>query len=113
MEPKSKELSGEDLKNEGIERSKNNADASHNGNWSQVAYKFLVEYIRNPKVKTFMTEDIRMASGDKVPEPPSLRAWGSIIVRASKEGLIQAVGYNTVSNPRAHKAFARVWKVNR
>jgi len=113
MATEQKGLSGEDFKQEGIERSKNNADASHNGNWSQIAFDYLIKYIRNPKVKTFMTEDVRLASGDTVPEPPSLRAWGSVIVRANKEGFISAVGYDKVSNPKAHNAFARVWKVNR
>ena len=60
-----------------------------------------------------MTEDVRLASEKEIPMPPSNRAWGGIVVRASKAGLISRVGFSNVKNAKAHKTPATVWKVNK
>lgn len=78
-------------------------------NWSERAYNFLREYIKTNQV--FMTENVREASKGMVPEPPSHRAWGAIIVRAAKEGLIRKVGYQSVMNKKAHCTPASLWQV--
>ena len=59
-----------------------------------------------------MTEDIRLASEKKVPIPPSNRAWGGVVVRASKAGLITRAGFSNVKNAKAHSTPATVWRVN-
>ncbi len=76
--------------------------------WSERAYKFLCNYLGSGK--EFMAEDLRKESQSIVPEPPSLRAWGAIIRRASKNGLIERIGYRNVSNVKAHSTPAAVWR---
>ena len=100
--------SGEQLKIEGMEQAIAHANEVHE-NWAEQAYKFLLQYIQSHK--TFMTEDVREASINIVPEPPSLRAFGGIIRKAATAGLIVRIGYSTVTNAKAHKCFASVWKV--
>jgi hypothetical protein len=97
-----------DGKTKGIEQAVNNADRKNQG-WSDLAFKFLVWFLPT-QTSTFMAEDIRIASLGKVPIPPSDRAWGAIILRASKAGLIKFVGYGKVTNPKAHSANAAVWQ---
>jgi hypothetical protein len=58
-----------------------------------------------------MVEDVRKSAIGTVEEPPSLRAWGSIIVKASKNGFIKRVGYKQVNNPLAHKTPASLWAI--
>lgn len=79
--------------------------------WNDIAYEYLVE-----KLKTihspFMTEDIRaMAEAGGVPIPPSKRAWGGIIKRAQKNGLVAHAGFSQVKDENSHRAVAAQWRV--
>ena len=100
---------GTQLRDKGIKQAIDNADDTHE-KWSEKAYKFLTDYIRSHH--EFMTEDVRVASEKKIPIPPSNRAWGGIILRASKAGLITRVGFSSVKNVKAHRTPATVWRVN-
>ena len=100
---------GSQLRDKGIKQAINNANDTHE-KWSEKAYKFLTDYIKSHH--EFMTEDVRVASEKKIPIPPSNRAWGGIILRASKAGLISRVGFSNVKNAKAHKTPATVWRVN-
>ena len=75
-----------DLKNKGMIQSLENAD-KNNPSWSVLAYRYLLHYLINNK-EPFLTEDVTMLSKDVVPEPPSNRAWGQIIVKAAQTGII-------------------------
>ena len=100
---------GAELRDKGIKKALDNANNTHN-EWSDKAYNFLLKYIKyQPK---FMTEDVRVASEKAIPKPPSNRAWGSVILRASRSGLINRVGFANVKNAKAHKTPASVWRVN-
>jgi len=99
------EKTGEELRDEGIQKAVEHADEVHES-WSDKAYQFLLDY--DPQSE-FMTEDLRQASTRYLPEPPSLRAWGAVVVRAVKNGVIQRVGYRAVSNNKAHRTPASVW----
>lgn len=99
---------GERLRDKGITQAVTHADYQ-NEKWSENAYTFLLRYIRNNK--EFMTEDARNASLGIIPEPPSARAWGGIIVKAAKNGLIERIGYRNVKNSKAHCTPAAVWRV--
>lgn len=99
---------GEVLRDKGIKQSYDHANEVHE-NWGEQAFNFLKLYMRHNK--EFMAEEVRMASSLVVPEPKSSRAWGAIIVRAKKEGLIYHHGYRSVSNAKAHKTPASVWRV--
>lgn len=100
-------MKGNTLKKQGINKAITSADIK-NSNWSEIAYSFLKEFIKNND--EFMVEEVRIASKDIVPEPPSKRAWGSIILKAKKENLVKHIKYNQVQNPSAHMANASVWK---
>ena len=100
---------GTQLRDKGIKQAIDNADDTHE-RWSEKAYKFLTNWIKTQY--EFMTEDVRLASEKKIPIPPSNRAWGGVVVRASKAGLITRVGFSNVKNAKAHSTPATVWRVN-
>ena len=105
---------GSQLRDKGIKQAINHADDTHD-KWSEKAYKFLLDYIKYGEGRDryeFMTEDVRVASESVIPKPPSNRAWGGIILRAAKAGLIDKVGFSTVKNAKAHKTPATVWRAN-
>jgi len=98
------ERTGQELRDRGIEQA-----VSHAGQkWTDQAYQFLLLFCNGHA--EFMAEDVRRASKGCVPEPPSKRAWGGVIVRASKAGLIERVGYRQVKNAKAHCTPAAVWR---
>lgn len=101
-------FAGNDLRDLGISRALDNAEI-HEENWGKTAYKFLLEYSRSNKV--FLAEDVRIASNETVPEPPSNRAWGAIFIQAKKNNLIKKIGYSEVKNPKAHRTPATLWAV--
>ena len=100
---------GTQLRDKGIKQAEDNADDTHD-KWSVKAYNFLTNYIKSHH--EFMTEDARLASEKEIPIPPSNRAWGGIILRASRAGLISRVGFSNVKNVKAHRTPATVWRVN-
>ena len=100
---------GTQLRDKGINQAIDNADDTHE-RWSEKAYKFLINWIKTQY--EFMTEDVRLASEKEIPIPPSNRAWGGIILRASRAGLISRVGFSNVKNAKAHRTPATVWRVN-
>ena len=100
---------GSQLRDKGIKKAIDNANDTHE-KWSDKAYKFLVNYIKSQD--EFMTEDLRLASEKEIPKPPSNRAWGGIILRAVRAGLIIRDRFSNVKNVKAHKTPATVWRVN-
>lgn len=79
--------------------------------WTKDAFKLLKEFI--PKQKQFMCEEFRdycVVQGLSM--PTNSRAFGGIILRGMREGLIRRVGYGKVKNPKAHAANAAVWEKN-
>jgi hypothetical protein len=99
---------GAQLRDLGIQQALTHADEVCE-KWSEKAFRFLQWYIQHNK--EFMTEDVRVASRVLVEAPPSERAWGGVIVRACKAGLIRSIGYKHVKNPKAHMTGAAVWGV--
>lgn len=99
---------GRELRDNGIDVALSNAERK-NENWGVIAYNFLLEYIKSNK--QFLAEDVRIASNEVVPEPPSNRAWGAIFVQAKKNRLIKKLGYSEVKNPKAHRTPATLWGV--
>lgn len=99
---------GKQLRDEGIECSLTTASTVI-PNWAEDAFEVLVEYIKT--TKEFMAEDLRKYSESYIDTPPSTRAWGGIMVKACKEGLIERIGFKNVKNPKAHSTPATLWKV--
>lgn len=78
--------------------------------WADKAYIKLKEYLIITNGNQFMCEDVREYASKSISEPPSKRAWGAIIVKAKKEGIIEHCGFSQVSNPTAHRANASLWR---
>jgi hypothetical protein len=99
---------GAQLRNLGMEVAVEHAEAVE-PDWKQTALRFVKKFVSYTSGE-FMTEDVRMASlNGGVPEPPSKRAWGAVIVEAAKNGWIKRKGYGTVKNPKAHRTPAAIW----
>lgn len=93
----------------GMKRAEDHANLVHDS-WTEKALRYLKWYINAGDLKkNFLTEDVRESSGTLVPEPPSLRAWGSVMMKAAKAGLIKKVGYAQVKNPKANRTPATLW----
>ena len=92
----------------GMKRATDHAD-SVNAGWSDEAYKLLKQFVKD-QYGEFQAEDLRSyAALIDFPLPPHNRAWGSIMVRGARAGIIKRVGYAPVKNVRAHRANATVW----
>ena len=105
---------GLQLRDKGIKKAIDNANDTHD-KWSDKAYKFLLDYIKYGEGRDqyeFMTEDVRIASEKDIPKPPSNRAWGGIILKAVRAGLIHRVRFSSVKNVKAHRTPATVWRIN-
>lgn len=108
----SQEAQGDALKQTGMQQAVDHADQAVPYNWSDKAYAYLVNWLGTlPSGYPFLLEDARIRSEilGTVPQPPHKRAWGAIVAKASREGLIYSIGTNRVKNPKAHRANATQW----
>ena len=81
-------------------------------NWSDQAMDLFFKFIRNRRTP-FMGEEFRSYCVEhNLPIPPSLRAFGGILRRASGMGIIVSIGTQRVVNPKAHCANANLWLAN-
>lgn len=96
-------------KQRGIEKAENTADAI-DPMWRENAFKLLKEFLSvNPG--EFMVEDLRAYAAMKnFVAPASNRVWGSVVLRAAREGLIKNIGYGVTKNKKAHRTPASIWK---
>ena len=76
--------------------------------WSDYAFAFLTDYALTHE--TFTSEDVREASAGVVTEPPSLRAWGGVFMRAAKRGMLLREGYANARDPKVHCNVVTVWR---
>lgn len=81
--------------------------------WGDKCFELLKEYLEINR-EPFLAEYFRMwcETGDKIPAPPHKRAYGPILMRAAKQGMIRRQGYAPTSNPKAHCAPTTVWVRN-
>jgi len=96
-----------------IAKALGNADQKNPGvrKWSDRALEFVKIY--NEK-SSFLTEDVRVWAHEQgLPEPPSARAWGGVMVRAARAGIIKNSGlFDLVKNKKAHRTPATIWIKN-
>lgn len=103
-------FTGEQLRNAGMQLAIEHAEAK-DSKWPEKAYQVLMTYIKGNK--NFMTEEFRdYALKIGFTMPPHARAWGGIINRAAREGLIVKIAVQAVKNPKAHCANAAVWETS-
>lgn len=103
---------GAELAEQGMLHAEQHANIVHEG-WSENALEWFVKYIKHfGRGHQFKTEDVRKyAELNGFDVPPSLRAWGAIVLKAAKAGLIKKAGYAQVENAKAHKANCSLWEV--
>ena len=76
--------------------------------WTDRAYDALVAHA---KQHTFFTvEQVRMAVAGKLPDPPTSRAWGSVVVRAKRAGIIAHAGHTEATDPAVHCNLVTLWR---
>lgn len=102
--------SGQQLAIFGAAMAADKADRVH-GSWSDLAWDYFVRFARSRNGQPFMAEDVRAqaAADGAVPRPPDGRAWGAILMRASKAALIRRIGYAPMKDPRCHANPKAVW----
>ena len=99
--------SGSELAATGAAQAEDHADRVVHG-WSDKAFDAVREFVKHHRGR-FQAEDVR-AWARHVPPAPSLRAWGNVMVRAAKTGLIRNTGETEkVRNATAHCANASLW----
>jgi hypothetical protein len=78
--------------------------------WGDKCFELLKQYLELNREK-FLTEYFRTwcETGNRIAEPPSKRAYGGVMSRAARAGLIRSTGYAPTSNPKAHCAPTNVW----
>jgi hypothetical protein len=93
----------------GIAKAVDHADQAVPG-WSDQAYALLLRFL-GTHVGPFMAEEVRSyAAQIDFPLPPHARAWGGVMIRASKSGIITKAGTGKVRNVKAHCANATIWR---
>lgn len=104
-------VTGADLRDAGMHAALSHAERVDD-DWPAQAMWALREYIRRHPGAEFMTEAVRVYAYNRlnVPQPPHCRAWGSIIRKASREGLIRFVRLAPVKTASSHMANASVWR---
>jgi len=92
----------------GISAAVNHADAV-NPNWSDVAYSFLMRFATAHDC--FTSEDVRRAAyaHHAVPHPPDERAWGAVLVRAVRAGVLVRDRYVNATDPKVHCSIVTRW----
>jgi len=101
---------GEVLRDAGMQQAIDHAE-QETPNWSDLALDMVRAFIDTYPHLEFMTEDVRKWAHHKgLPETPSKRAWGGVIMRAARLDMIVKVRIGQVKNPAAHCANANVWR---
>lgn len=72
--------------------------------WAQAAQLVLEDLIASGQ--SFTSEDIRLVVGP----PPSPSALGALLLRASKAGRIECVGFEQSKRPSRHAGMLRRWR---
>lgn len=103
-------FTGKELKQGGIQVAADHADQAHPG-WQDETFEALKQFLlwnNSP----FMCETFRAFAEEEcqLEPPPNARAYGAVVQRAKREGLIEHAGIGQVSNPKAHMANASFWR---
>lgn len=100
-------FTAEDLRDTGIKMALDHAEEKA-PTWGERCFQLLLDYMKINN-QPFMVEYFRQWTEGKIEDPPSKRAFGGIITKAAKAGLVKQVGWAKTSNYKAHKTPAAVW----
>lgn len=103
---------GAELREKGIKKAIKSANKK-NPEWTQKAKEAFEKYLALFSVgHRFTVEEVRsFADLIGVPEPPSLRSWGSVVRQIRGSGRIASDGFAKVKNPKAHCTPCTKWKI--
>ncbi len=102
------ETTAEQLRDAGMQQAIDHADSEAPA-WGERAFRF---------VKAFATMNLRITSEGArkyaercgLPFPPDKRAWGAVMIRAARAGLIAKIGYTTALDPKVHCNPVTLWE---
>jgi len=102
------QMVGYSPKQKAIELAVTNQDAKVEG-WSDKALELLKQY--STTVADFITEDFRIyAESNGLEKPKEPRAYGAVVLRATKSNLIMWTGeYREMKNLKSHGCPKKVW----
>jgi len=77
--------------------------------WSDKALELMRKYA--PTVQDFITEDFRLwAEQNGLEKPKEPRAYGALLIRAKKAGIIYATGrYRCMKSEQSHNCPKMIW----
>lgn len=77
--------------------------------WSEIAYRWIVQYAREHRGQRFISEDVTDAAREAgISSPTDSRAWGHPFRKAAKAGIIKRVGYGV--SARRHLSPTPMWE---
>lgn len=77
--------------------------------WKEKAMKLLIEFATYGK--EFITEDFRLWLNGKLEQPKEPRAYGGLMTRAKKSGIIEATGkYRAMKSEVSHSCPKTLWR---
>jgi hypothetical protein len=105
-------LEGRRLAEQGAERAANHAERVSEG-WRDKAFGYATEFIRSHNGRPFMTEQIRQFAYERGFErAPDERAWGAIMLKVARRGLVRRLGFARSSAKNVHGNPATLWEAS-
>ena len=78
--------------------------------WAEQAMNLLEQYKQKADGK-FLCEDVRVfAENNGLSKPPDSRAWGGVIKRAQRLGIVVPAGYAMTRHPSCHAGVKTAWQ---
>ncbi len=95
----------------GIRKAVDHANQVHT-KWSDDAFAALLDFAFIHQGRSYLAEEIRgwAKVNREVADPPSKRAWGGVVAKASRMNIIIFVGYAKTVNPKSHRTPAALWR---
>jgi hypothetical protein len=81
-----------DKRNEGMDRAEDHAEHTSSG-WGAAAASLLEKFVQERGSEPFLAEDFVDYARTKILSPPDKRAFGPVLSRAAKAGVIRKDGY--------------------
>lgn len=105
---------GAKLAGQGARRAALSAENANPG-WQQSAYERLERFAAARKaqgVLNLTSEQVRKdAEAGDLPVPPDKRAWGAVMMRASRAGLLVKNGWVNAEDPKVHANPVSLWTI--